>query len=340
MKEPTLPLTTAQLLDLAPLAIENRHGERYRGDTVTVSLTQIPEADTARLRLLYMFLLRVKQVSGAHVADGARGIVPLQQTLQIDFETVSEAVAQIGAQLAAEHVDADVRKALHDIRGGSLMALMMHLDIVREGEAEGGDLERIFILTRDHLKMMRNAIYDLDPERYAADLETKEHAIELLREKWSSVAYRIAGGYVQVHFHCEFDGAISERCMEFSALDRVLYNFVNNAARFATDGRVDIVVTPLSAATDTHLRFAVINGVSANQVQTLRTRFPTGLSELYRGGFTTGGHGIGLRIVGDFVTHAYGRESLDRSLDDELLGATLIDSHFVAWFHWPGRRSG
>ena len=126
--------------------------------------------------------------------------------------------------------------------------------------------------------------------------------------------------------------------MEFSALDRVIYNLVNNASQHAADGQVDLIITAVDDQASTHLRFAVVNKVSAEQRAALAERFGDDLSALFRGGFTTGGHGIGMRVCGDFVTQGYGRSSLDAALSDKLLGVDLVDDRFVAWFHWPGER--
>ena len=39
------------------------------------------------------------------------------------------------------------------------------------------------------------------------------------------------------------------------------------------------------------------------------------------------------------VVHGYGLPSLHTALDGGYLGARLVRDTFVAWFHWPARRS-
>ena len=242
-------------------------------------------------------------------------------------------IRDLGQQLGRRDGDGPlraltVRQAYHDLRGGSLTGLVVQLELVRDGllpASEGG--ARAFLLARDHLKMMRNAVRDLDPERFEADLVTKAHAVRLLRDKWSGVTY----GPVRVRFTTDHQGAVAERCMEFAALDRVLYNLVNNAARFASSGVVDISLRHV----DGQLQFVVANEVDEAQQATLRDRFGSDLSQLFHGGFTTGGHGLGLRIVADFVSHGYGLRKLKQTLDEGYCGARLEGPVFLAWFHWP-----
>ena len=337
------PISPAKLLALAPTALRREGGARYRGDSVTASISELPERDRATVRALYDFLLDVYDRSRDDLERPAQGLAALSELVESElFTELLERVRRLGATLRAADAPLSIRRSLHDVRGGSLMALLMHLDMIREDEALPNDLQRVFILTRDHLKMMRNALHDLDRARYQADLRDRTHSVELLREKWTDVRYgpgAEGAPATWVRFHCDFEGAVSERCMEFSALDRVIYNLVNNAARHSVDGRVDVVVRAVDDFVDTDLRFAVINRVSEAQRVALRERFGDQLSELFRGGFTTGGHGIGLRICGDFVTHGYARASLDEALAQRLLGVELIDDCFVAWFHWPGRRA-
>ena len=90
---------------------------------------------------------------------------------------------------------------------------------------------------------------------------------------------------------------------------------------------------------DTDLRFVVMNRVAPEHRERLEADLGEELSSVFAGGYTTGGHGLGLRICGDFVVHGYGLPSLHTALDDGYLGAKLVRDTFVAWFHWPARRS-
>lgn len=310
------------------------------GTTNSISLATLPAGDQIALGRLYDLLVLVRSAVEPFADDPPAAFASLREAFTHELLAQAHAAASVlGQQLDGSTVAEPVRKAFHDVRGGSLMALLMHVELVLDGEAEPLDAQRILLLVRDQLKMMRNAVNDLDPELYAADMDENDHSVDLLREKWSNVAYRVGARSVDVSFACSFEGRISQRCMEFSALDRVFYNLVNNAARFTADGQVHVHVRPVDAADDTHVRVAVVNRISAEQRDALRHKFGSvDLGRLFAGGFTTGGHGIGLRICGDFIVHGYELSSLDQAVQHGYLGARIIGDHFVAWFHWPGRR--
>jgi signal transduction histidine kinase len=123
--------------------------------------------------------------------------------------------------------------------------------------------------------------------------------------------------------------------MEFSTLDRVLYNLVNNAARYAADQRVDLVALPVPPGASRNLRFVVLNRTTPEQRAGLTARFPASLNGLFQEGFTTGGTGIGLSICVDLVGNAFGVPDPAQCLSDGYLGAAWIGDRLAAWFHWP-----
>ncbi len=318
---------------------------RYVGDSVNVPLRRLDPADAAVVRALYEFLGGLYGLIGPRIEGGAGALEAVQGFLAAtDFAELARRVDGMGATLSAEDTPMELRKVYHDVRGGGLPGLMMHLDAVAAGEGQEQDVERIFILCRDQLKIIRNAIPDLDPEGHAHDLQTRDHTTDLLLAKWSTAHYRLRDAEVQLDLKCDFRGSISECCMEFAALDRVIYNLVNNAARFAADGKVELRVFPLDGldgqrGAETDLRFVVMNRVTPEHRERVEADLGVELSRVFEGGYTTGGHGLGLRICGDFVTHGYGLPSLRVALADGYLGARLLGDTFVAWFHWPARHS-
>lgn len=338
--EPSTPPTRPELLELAsPGAIQPRP-RRYVGDTVVASIDQIDAGDAAVVRRLYAFLTdvyaRVQRLDAP-----ADGLPALQDELtRHDYRGLCEQIHGLGAALAAEDTPLDLRKVYHDVRGGSLNGLLMHLDMIAMGDGEVEDVERVFILVRDHLKIMRNALPDLDPEGYAADLAPIEHDAGLLVQKWADTRYGTeSAAPVRVRLVCEFTGGVSQCCMEFAALDRVIYNLINNAARFAADAEVHLELFPLGPERETDLRFAVSNLVASEHRERLRSDLGDDLSEIFAGDYTTGGHGVGLQICSDIVSHGYGLGSTREALRGGYLGARLVRDYFVAWFHWPARRS-
>ena len=102
--------------------------------------------------------------------------------------------------------------------------------------------------------------------------------------------------------------------------------------------QVELQVFALSDAPATDLRFVVINRITPEHGVRVTADLGADLSRVFAGGYTTGGHGLGLRICGDFVSHGYGLPSLQAALSGGYIGARLVRDCFVAWFHWPARR--
>lgn len=342
---PLPPLASELLEDLHPEPLPSV-GERHFGIT-GVALGDFAADDAARVRALYAFLGEV-YAAARTVYQGSAGPETLVELLrrQRYSEELAPRFAELGVGLERDELSLQLRQAYHDVRGGSYNALALLLEVIEEGEALPGEFERVYLLVRDHMKIMRSAVHDLDPEETAADQEILHHRIDLLREKWSETDYMIDGASAAIDYSSSFDGSIADCCIEFAALDRVLYNLINNATRFTADGAVYVRVDPVSSASADakvagpgNVRFAVVNQVSAAQKARLRERFGDDLSELFVGGFTTGGHGLGLRICADLVVHGYRLTETKKAYETGLVGARIIDDRFVAWFHWPGRLS-
>ncbi|WAS90713.1 ATP-binding protein [Nannocystis punicea] len=333
------PLTRPELLALASPAEILPRPLPYVGDTVFASVGDLTPGDTQVVRRLYDFLLALLAIVRGF-DDPGRALVLLREELaRQDYGGLGEQIRGLGAALVAEDTPMAVRKVYHDVRGGSLTGLLMHLDLCEADEAGTEDVERIFFLVRDHLKIMRNALPDLDPAGHAVDLAPLEHDASLLLEKWAGIPYGAAGARpVRVEMACEFSGTVSECCMEFAALDRVMYNLINNAARFAADAVVHVQVFPLSESRETDLRFVISNQVSSEHRARLVADLGDDFGQIFASRYTTDGHGIGLQICSDIVSHGYGLGSTREALLRAYLGARLIRDTFVAWFHWPARR--
>jgi K+-sensing histidine kinase KdpD len=328
------------LATLAPARhIRPRPGS-YLGDTLTLSILSIPEEHAAIVRRLYAFLHALRDFTAARRDRGIEALDELTAFLgRHRFDSLIQEWTALRAAMVAETTRDLVRKTYHDLRGGSLTSLVGYLEMVLAGEATPDELGRIFFLARDHLKIMRNAIHDLDQTAYAHDLRRELHSEELLREKWDWVAHHTERGTAHVVMDCEFSGSVSDRCMEFSSLDRVLYNLINNAAEHAADDVVLVRAFPIDEREATHLRFAVINRVREEQRAHLDAQLQGRFGRLFEGGFTTRGHGIGMSICGDIVTDSYGLRSVYEACERGYLGACILDGCFVAWFHWPARRA-
>ncbi|WP_298819958.1 ATP-binding protein [Chloroflexus sp.] len=242
--------------------------------------------------------------------------------------------------ISLSHHDPVLGQVIHDIRGGSLQALALQLQLLEADQSLPVETERIYLLTRDHLKIMRNCLPDLDPERTARDVELRAHGVDLLLEKWQQADYRLPDGSASIVVDARYDGVVADRCVEFSALDRVVYNLVNNATRHSADQRVMIGIFPLFECESPSLRIVVANRIDPLQRSALEQRFGQHWSALFRGGFSfssdgSRGHGFGLAICAELVANAYGVANGSAAIAGGYVGARPHGDLFVAWFHWP-----
>jgi len=326
------------LVDLAPFPLRNLRPDRYRGDNERVPLALFAEPDRLLLRQIYDRLLQAfleldprtvdLPTRSAHlhgqIADGLWGTL-IALFRQLGTATHSRSVTGAG----------DLQRALHDLRGGAACALVYAVDLFALDPTRTEGIENLFHLIRDHLKIMRNCVAELDPSRFEADASLLDHGAPLLAEKWSRTEINAGQGPVRIEFTSAYQGILCESCLEFSTLDRVIYNLINNAARFSADGTVRFTLLPLPAEAPRDIRFIIANHLTPAHRATLTERFGTNLTALFGGGFTTGGHGLGARICADLCAQAYGVPSFEEAAAGGYFGARLVGEEFVAWFHWP-----
>ena len=332
----SFPFSSTVVAALAPVVLPNLREARYLGDNISSTLADFGAGDQRRTLALYQTLQSLLAIVRDTMDDRERCLSELRVFVrQASWAGLVREVQQLGE--ASQRSDAqDVNnKVIHDIRGGGFQALSIMLQFIDFGVTQGDDLHRLFFLTRDHLKIMRNAVVDLDVEGYERDRRENLHNVELLTEKWQRAVHKVRGRAAIVQVDCQFDGNVSERCLEFAALDRVLYNLMNNAVRNTFDGDVYLVILPVPDQAVENLRFSIYNRVSPEQADVLRMRHGEKLGTLFHGGFTTGGTGLGMRICADFVTNAYGIRTVDAALEAGYIGARLMGDYFINWFHWP-----
>ena len=209
----------------------------------------------------------------------------------------------------------------------ALTALIVEVGLT-EVRPDPDELRSMVSLARDHAKVMRNALIDLDPEARAEDEQEQAHGIRELVEKLHDADYRLPDRSVRIS---EYDGGISSCCLEISAVDRIIYDLVNNAARFAADERVRLAIEfwPQDS-----VRFVVANTVSPDQRRWIEENTGTP-SELFRPHVTRDGRGPGLANCASFVASAYGHAFGEDAVEEGLVGAALGEDRFLAWFHWP-----
>ena len=354
-------LDDSSIIALAPKRLLNQRVSRYGGDGMDVSMRDLSTDDARHVVKLYgtlsTLLGELREALGVPVGDGrapggfSNGSADLPHAYAESAEIARkvlvrtardpswrEAMAAARALRGAAPGAADdasrkvLTQVLHDVRGGALTALALTLDLIGIRNASTADIVRTFYLTRDHLKIMRNALADVDVEARERDRAYRDHGTRLLFEKWASATHQLAPERsARIDVDSTYEGPVSRRCLEFAALDRVLYNLMNNAVRFTGDGVVTLYLREVGG----NLRFVVANTITADQLDALRAAHGDALGNLFLGGFTTGGEGVGLSICAEFVANAFGLSGAADAITDGHVGATVLDDTFVTWFHWP-----
>jgi hypothetical protein len=324
-----------ELLALAPGHLSSYWNGRYTADDERRSLSDFAEPDQASLSQVYQLLLELFLALRPHYLETARASRTIGYYVTSGKgDSAISAMQRFGAATLQSGQAAGMARAIHDLRGGAFQTLSFRLEIF-DLMPEKRDVQTIFFLTRDHLKIMRNAVCDLDVERFNEDHSKKNHNAQLLVEKWSQTEFLLAEKLAQVRLHCHYTGSLCESCLEFSTLDRIIYNLMNNAARYAADGAIHFFMLPMPPEAPETVRFVFCNAVEPAHRQVLLETFGDDLSEIFRGGFTTDGHGLGMRICADFCSQAFGLSNFETAKEGAYFGSRWIEDQFAVWFHWP-----
>ena len=329
------PASKTIINSLAPTNLKIQRQDRYDGSGFDVSLSKFAPEDVSVIIRLYNAVKRTYEL-WLYMKD-APNYDLLKQHLFDQFASNSFLMSSQSIGVATYSLDKltpGLRKVTHDIRGGALAVLTGYTTMMRSidlGDETQEYIDNAVLMARDHAKLMRNAIVDLDPLVRQADESLKVHYVEDFVKKWQDSVINIADKAVRVDVQCLFEGSITNRCLETSAIDRILYNYVNNAARFAADNQVTLFIVPLN---DSLVRWAVKNSITETQQSWLQQQTQSDFKKLFLGGLTRGGHGIGLSSCTDFVAASFGITPQE-ALDQAYLGAKLIGTDYYAWFHWP-----
>jgi signal transduction histidine kinase len=308
---------------LAPSSLENQRVQRYHADEQALALDAFPETDRPVLVETYAALGALEALVAQELVDPEPLLALLAER---DFDGLFRRIRTLGASRPSERVAA----ALHDVRGGALTALFVHLARVGRAASLPEVGRALFIAARDHRKVMRNVVLDLDPAARARDLATKPHSLADLARAIGEFSGGPDEARIRVEVTSEADGVVAESCVECAAVDRVAYNLLNNAARHAADP----VVEAWLAKGSTDLRVVVANGLADADRAALEPIVGVDPARLFSG-FSTTGSGHGLRIVSELVGQAYGVASVATLVREGYVGATTLEETFVAWFHWP-----
>lgn len=273
---------------------------RYAGESLDVSVRGLSLSDAATLHRIYQVVKGLYELwtymdrqAVAEILE--RRLIPLRDSL------LRGEIARLGASTLPR--EALLQAALHDAREGALRLLLECVPDDARRPVEKASLELVVSLGRDHAKILRNAFSDLDPALRDADEHLKAHQVTPILSK---IAHLRTGGWVG-SVGSDFQGFITSRCLETSALDRVLY-------RLLAASRRDPQSSP------PHL------WVSQRANGWVRWVFesPAGASKPDR--------------PDDFVASVVGLAagvSPDQALAQGYLGARSAKGREWLWFHWP-----
>lgn len=275
---------------LAPIDLQSYRAIRYGGEGLSVSLADLEFEDLAIISRLYKLLTGVYSL-WLYLDEAVRDEQLLRERLSAlggkDFRVD---ISRLGA--GKTHYPQLVRAALEDSKRGALIPLLQHFDKLQQG---GGDIRTCVLLARDQAKILRNAFHDIDHDLRPADESPKAHAVEGMVCKIEDIL---------PHYEAilDWDGAVSSRCLETSAVDRVLYDFVR---------RIEAL-----GSTSTTLWVGPIN------------------AHLTRWAFRFDGKGFQAHVSEDLPVLAVSMSiglTPQAALDQGYLGS----KEGWAWFHWP-----
>ncbi len=344
------PPIPGALLALAPLHLPNRRTSRYIGDNLCFPIEQLVERDQALLQHIYkVFSELLFTIGSPSTGDAEKWREVVLWTQRHNVDALIDEVRELGTGSQSQDAAEALAKSMHDVRGGALSSLLGRLQLTGHIPQTEAGLQILFILARDHLKIMRSAFLGLDDPRRDADRQPKSHDVSLIIEKWNDavVGPKWQERPTRMFVDCRHQGALTECCLESAALDRIFYNLANNACRHTAGNRLDMAIFPTGDTPDACLRFVLSNEVGAEDAAYLRSLLPTdgadsadkgkGLSllALFEPKVSTTGSGFGLTVVADFVAGAFGLRDRAEALRERYLGAILDGHTFRVWFHWP-----
>ena len=344
------PPIAQALLALAPLHLPNRRTSRYIGDNLCFPIEQLAERDQALLQHIYKVFSELLFTIGSPSTDDAQKwqeVVLWAERHHLD--ALIDEVRELGEASHIQVPGETLAKAMHDVRGGALSSLLGRLQLIGHAPQNEAGLQVLFILARDHLKIMRSAFTGLDDPRRDADRQPKSHGASLIIGKWNDavIGPKWQERPTRMFVDCRHQGSLSECCLESAALDRIFYNLANNACRHTVGNRLDMAIFPTTISPDACLRFVLSNDVGAEDAAYLRSLLPTdgadsadkginlSLLALFEPQVSSTGSGFGLTVVADFVAGAFGLRDRAEALRERYLGAILDGDTFRVWFHWP-----
>ena len=153
-----------------------------------------------------------------------------------EMQILMESASHLGHATSVQRSCDEFNRVIHDLRGGAFQALSFQLQLFTYSPDTATGTRNMYCLVRDHLKIMRHAVHDLDPEGFRQDSLMRPHDTQLMIEKWAHTDFHAVKRPVHISLTCPYSGTLCKSCLEIATLDRIIYNLMNNAARF-TSGR-------------------------------------------------------------------------------------------------------
>jgi hypothetical protein len=310
---------------------------RWFGDGLEIPTASVRGRDMEHLQLLYRALTACYEawLEGRPDPDWSALADHVRAFGEPPLRTALEALGE--ATLAETDLPPLLRRAFHDLRGGAFFALRLYGVLLGDEEPSEELVQPAVFLARDQAKLVRRLVPSMDPEGYRKDREERAHGMRELVDKWNGFHFPPrdsgeGGEPVVVEVTTRWRGELAARCLEAAALDRVIYNLVNNAARFTTDGRVQLLVEAVSHVT---VRIAVRNALGSDDADWIGSETRGQTAALFLGGSTRGGVGLGLQSAAVVVARAWGQVTPDEAVDSGVVGAHVGDGVFTSWFYWP-----
>lgn len=220
--------------NLVPGTLKSHRLDRYRGEGLSVSLLHLDTQDLTTVSLLYDRVSRTYELWRYMDREARDRPLLWQHVLGIFDGELRARLARLGSR--AKTADKLFQAAFEDAKFGALEPLIALLRQPVDKSDE--NLHRAVLMCRDHAKILRNAFFDLDDPLRSADEAGKVHGIRSLLSKLESLPTKL-------EISCEFEGALTSRCLETSAVDRVLYGLLRKLSTLEADrlrlwiGRVD-----------------------------------------------------------------------------------------------------
>jgi len=319
------------LKNLATNNLTNYRSDRYDGGGFSVQMHDFSLEDVSLVLQIYRTVKKIYDLWLYMKDDPNYGLFE-NEIKELSSDRFLNLVRGVGIDTYSNKIPTEtMRKVVHDIRGGALGALIGYSSIILNKGLTEESVKMMIFFARDHAKMMRNAILDIDPSVRLADESAKVHHINDFIIKWNNAHINLGTSDVLIHAESDFNGYITNRCLETSAIDRILYNFINNAARFSDDQKVSLDIIQVN---DDLVRWVVSNKISADQMEWIKKATDNNTSKLFMGGITRNGHGIGLSSSLGFVSSGFGISN-NMALENKYIGSDVIDLTYYAWFHWP-----